>query len=86
MAQNNSVFLQKTSNWSLGRPKLRIEVVLCDIDFRSFFHVVFDPHIPLIVSFVVDPIAKLASFVSARKFYLTGNMTNLYPFIQGCLE
>ena len=71
MAQNNLVFVWKTSNYSRGRPNLRInmnqvtnlkslgfkwkkiasllgvfpEVVLCDIDFRGFFDVVFDPHI-----------------------------------------
>ena len=70
MAQNNSHFVWKTSNYSLGRSNLindmkqvanlkslgftreRMasllgvfpEVVLCDIDFRSFFDVAFDPH------------------------------------------
>ena len=80
MAQNNSLFVWKTSNCSRGRSKLRNdidqvtnlkslgftqkkienllgvfpEVVLCDIDFRGFFDVAFDPHISSIVRFVVD--------------------------------
>ena len=39
------------------------EVVLCDIDFRGFFGVTFDPHISLIVHFVVDHVVKLKLFV-----------------------
>ena len=74
MAQNNSLFVWKTSTYSRGRSKLRntmnqvtnlnscftwkrianvlgvfSEVVLCDIDFRTFFDVAFDPHISSIV-------------------------------------
>ena len=69
MAQNNSLFVWKTSNSSRGRSNLRNdmnqvtnleslgftrerianlltvspEVILCDIDFRGFFDVAFDP-------------------------------------------
>ena len=69
MAQKNSFFVWKTSNYSRGRSNLRNnmnqvtnlellgltrerianllgvfpEVVLCDIDFRGFFDVAFDP-------------------------------------------
>ena len=39
------------------------EVVLCDIDFRGFFDVAFDPHISSIIRFVVDRIVKLILFV-----------------------
>ena len=40
------------------------DVVLCVIDFCSFFDVVFDPRISSVVSFVVDPVAKLVLFLS----------------------
>ena len=89
MAQNNSLFVWKTSNYSRGRSNLRNdmnqvtnlkslgfaqerianllgvfpEVVLCDVDFRGFFGVAFDPHISLIVHFVVDCVVKLKLFV-----------------------
>ena len=43
------------------------EVVLCDIDFRGFFDVAFDPHISSIVRFVVDCVAKLVLFVSVAE-------------------
>ena len=43
------------------------EVVLCDIDFRSFFDVPFDPIIFSIVRFVVDRDAKLVIFVSVAE-------------------
>ena len=43
------------------------EVVLCDIDFRSFFDVAFDPIIFSIVRFVVDRDAKLVIFVSVAE-------------------
>ena len=93
MAQNNSVFVWKTSNYSRGRPNLRNDLnqvtnlksrsfkwktianllgvfpaaVLCDIDFRGFFDVAFDPHISSIVRFVVDRVAKLVLFVSVAE-------------------
>ena len=95
MAQNNSLFVWKTPNYSRGRSSLRNdmkqvtylkslsvtrerianllgvfhEVVLCDIDFRGFFDVAFDPHISSIVRFVVDRLAKLVLFVSAAEAY-----------------
>ena len=43
------------------------EVVLCDIDFRGFFDVAFDPHISSIVRFMVDRVAKLVLFVSVAE-------------------
>ena len=43
------------------------EVVLCDIDVSGFFDVAFDPHISLIVRFVVDRVAKLVLFVLLLK-------------------
>ena len=43
------------------------EVVLCDLDFSSFFDVTFDPHISSVVRFVVDRVAKLLSFVSVAE-------------------
>ena len=43
------------------------EVVLCDIDFRGFFDVAFDPHISSIVRFMVDRAAKLVLFVSVAE-------------------
>ena len=90
MAQNNSLFVWKTSDYSRGRSNLRnnmnqvtnlkslgftrerianllgvfLEIVLCDINFRDFFDVAFDPHISAIVRFVVDRVAKLVLFVS----------------------
>ena len=93
MAQKNSLFVWKTSNYSLGRSNLRNdvnqvtnlkslgftrerianllgvfpEVVLCDIDFRGFFDVAFDPHIFSIVRFVVNRVAKLVLFVSVTE-------------------
>ena len=93
MAQNNSLFVWKTSNCSRGRSKLRNdidqvtnlkslgftqkkienllgdfpEVVLCDIGFRGFFDVAFDPNIFSIVHFVVDRTAKLVLFVSVAE-------------------
>ena len=53
---------QVTNLKSLGFTQKKIEnllgvfpeVVLCDIDFRGFFDVAFDPHISSIVRFVVD--------------------------------
>ena len=44
-----------------------LEVVLCDIDFRGFFDVTFDPQISSIVRFVVDCVAKLVLFVSVAE-------------------
>ena len=38
------------------------KVGLCDIDFRGFFDVAFDPHISSIVRFTVDRVAKLVLF------------------------
>ena len=93
MAQNNSLFVWKTSNYSRGRLNLRNdmnqvanlkslgftrerianllgvfpEVVLCDIDFRGFFDVAFDPHIFSIVRFFVDSVAKLVLPVSVAE-------------------
>ena len=93
MAQNNSIFVWKTSNYGGGRSNLKNdmnqvanlkslrftrdrlaqllevfpEVVLCDIDFRGFFDVAFDPHISSIVRFVVDRVAKLVLSVSAAE-------------------
>ena len=93
MAQNNSVFVWKTSNYCRRGPNLRndlnqvtnmkslgftwkiivnllgvfTEVFLCDIDFRGFFDVAFDPHISSIVRFVVDRLAKLVLFVSVAE-------------------
>ena len=43
------------------------EVVLCDIDFRGFFDVAFDPHISSIVRFMVDRATKLVLFVSVAE-------------------
>ena len=43
------------------------EVVLCIIDFRGFFHDAFDPHIYLIVRFVIDHISKLVFFLSVAE-------------------
>ena len=43
------------------------EVVLCNIDFRGFFDVAFDPNIFSIVRFVVDGVAKLVLFVSVAE-------------------
>ena len=89
MAQKNSFFVWKTSNYSRGRSNLRNnmnqvtnlellgltrerianllgvfpEVVLCDIDFSSFFDDAFDPHISSIIRFLVDCVAKLVLFV-----------------------
>ena len=40
------------------------DVVSCIIDFCSFFDVVFDSRISSVVSFVVDPVAKLVLFLS----------------------
>ena len=85
MAQNDSLFVWKTSNYyrrrsnlkndmkqvtslkSLGFTWERIakllgvfsELVLCNINFSGFFDVAFDPHISLIVRFVVDGAVKL---------------------------
>ena len=85
MAQNNSLFVWKTSNYNRGRSNLRndmkqvtslkslgftweriakllgvfSELVLCNINFSGFFDVAFDPHISLIVRFVVDGAVKL---------------------------
>ena len=88
MAQNNSLFVWKTSNYSRGRSNLRneiklenltnlerienllgvfSEVALCDIDFRGFFDVAFDPHTFSIVHFVVDRVVKLVLFVSVAE-------------------
>ena len=93
MAQNNSLFVWKTSNYSRGRSNLRNnmkqvtnmkslgftreriakllgvfpEVALCDIDFSRFFDVTFDPHISLIVHFVVDRVTKLLLFLSVAE-------------------
>ena len=90
MAQNNSLFDWKTSNYSRGRPNLRNDMnqvtnlkslgftwkrivnllgvfpnfVLCDIDFRGFFDVAFDPYISSMVLFMVDCVAKLVLFVT----------------------
>ena len=90
MAQNDSVFVWKTSNYSRGRPNLRNnmnqvtnlkslgfkwkriasllgvfpEVGLCDIDFRGFFDVAFNPHVSSIFRFMVDRVAKQVLFVS----------------------
>ena len=76
MAQNNSifVFVQKTSNYSLGRPHLRIDMnqvtnlktlgftwKIKQIYWKS--QQVFYPHISAIFRFVVDGAAKLV-FVS----------------------
>ena len=66
---------QATNLQSLGFTQERIanllgvfpEVVLCDIDFRGFFDVAFDPHISSIVRFVVDRVAKLVLFVSVAE-------------------
>ena len=38
--------------------------VLCDIDFRGFFDVTFDPYISSMVLFMVDCVAKLVLFVT----------------------
>ena len=43
------------------------EVFLCDIDFRGFFQVAFDPHVSSIVRFVVYRVAKLVLFVSVTE-------------------
>ena len=43
------------------------EVFLCDIDFRGFSQVAFDPHVSSIVRFVVYRIAKLVLFVSVAE-------------------
>ena len=59
MAQNNPLFVWKTSNYSRGRSNLR----LCDTYFSGFFDVAFDPHISSIVRLVVDHVAKLVFFV-----------------------
>ena len=93
LAQNNSVFVWKTSNFSCGRPNVKNdrnqrtnlkslgftwkrianllgffpEVVFCNIDFRGFFDVAFDPHISSIIRFVVERVAKLVSFVSVAE-------------------
>ena len=93
IAQNNSLFVWKTSNYNRGRSKLRNdmyqvtnmkslgftrerianllgafpEVFLCDIDFRAFFDVAFDPHILSTVRFVVDRVAKLLLFASVAE-------------------
>ena len=93
MAQNNSLFVWKTSNYNRGRSKLRNdmdqvtnmkslgftrerianllgvfpEFFLCDIDFRAFFDVAFDPHILSTVRFVVDRVAKLLLFASVAE-------------------
>ena len=66
---------QVTNLKSLGFTRERIanllgvfpEVVLCDIDFRGFFDVAFDPNIFSIVRFVVDRAAKLVLFVSVAE-------------------
>ena len=66
---------QVTNLKSLGFTRERIanllgvfpEVVLCDIDFRGFFDVAFDPHISSIIRFVVDRIVKLILFVSVAE-------------------
>ena len=63
MAQNNSLFVWKTSNYSRGRSNLR----LCDTDFSGFFDVAFDPHISSIIRLVVDRVAKLVFFVSVAE-------------------
>ena len=43
------------------------EVFLCDIDFRGFSQVAFDPHVSSIVRFVVYRVAKLVLFVSVAE-------------------
>ena len=43
------------------------KVGLCDIDFRGFFDVAFDPHISSIVRFTVDRVAKLVLFESVAE-------------------
>ena len=84
MAQNNSLFVWKTSNYSRGRSNLRNDInqvtnlksllftreriakllgvfpesFLCDIEFRGFFDVAFDPHISSIVPFCGRPFRK----------------------------
>ena len=66
---------QVTNLESLGFTRERIaklvevfpEIVLCDIDFIGFFDVAFDPHISLIVRFVVDRAAKLVLFVAVAE-------------------
>ena len=83
MAQNNSLFVRKTSNYNRGRSNLRNDMNqvanlkslgftrerianllgVCDIDFRGFFDVAFNPHIFPIVRFAVDRVAKLVLFI-----------------------
>ena len=43
------------------------EVVLCDIDFRGFIDVAFDPHISSILRSVVVRVAELVLFVSVSQ-------------------
>ena len=43
------------------------KVGLCDIDFRGFFDVAFDPHISSIVRFTEDRVAKLVLFESVAE-------------------
>ena len=43
------------------------KVGLCDIDFRGFFDVAFDPHISSIVRFAEDRVAKLVLFESVAE-------------------
>ena len=43
------------------------DVVLCDVGFRGFFDVAFDPHISLIFLLMVDRVAKLVLFVSVAE-------------------
>ena len=66
---------QETNLKSLGFTRERIAnllavfpgIALCEIDFSGFFDVAFDPHISLIVRFVVDCVAKLVLFVSVAE-------------------
>ena len=66
---------QVTNLKSLGFTRERIanllgvfpDVVLRDIDFSGFFDDAFDPHISLIVRFLVGGVAKLLLFVSVAE-------------------
>ena len=43
-------------------------------------------HILILLSYSRNILSSFCRMIRTRRFYLTGDMTNLYPFIQGWLE
>ena len=59
----------------------RIQVVLC---FKNIKHQSLD--VSIVITKIIIVLQQCTKSFVSRRFYLTRDMTNLYPFIQGWLE